>query len=385
MTQFIQYLYEYENGKRIRNLGFMKVEKQMDKSIIQIYSKQIDEVKGIQFQREDGSKYYAAWEAEMEEAAKQEEAEMQEVPKEEKTERQGAVEIEPTKTEPTKTEATKTEPMKIEEEIADYTPPSTSRFEKIQRQDLSRLPRKEWRLANNSFLLHGYYNYHHLLYIEDNGQVWIGVPGIFHEKEKMAANAFGFSEFRRLTDMELELSEEEKNTYEDFGYWCRQIDRQQMGEQMMNQDEKFMKEAIKQARKAYALEEVPIGCVIVYEGKIIARGYNRRTIDKNVIAHAEMMAIRKACRKLGDWRLEDCTMYVTLEPCQMCAGAIVQSRMKKVVVGCMNPKAGCAGSVLNLLQIEAFNHQVELEIGVLEEECSSLMKNFFKELREKKR
>lgn len=220
MTQFIQYLYEYENGKRIRNLGFMKVEKQMDKSIIQIYSKQIDEVKGIQFQREDGSKYYAAWEAEMEEAAKQEEAEMQEVPKEEKTERQGAVEIEPTKT-----EATKTEPMKIEEEIADYTPPSTSRFEKIQRQDLSRLPRKEWRLANNSFLLHGYYNYHHLLYIEDNGQVWIGVPGIFHEKEKMAANAFGFSEFRRLTDMELELSEEEKNTYEDFGYWCRQIDR----------------------------------------------------------------------------------------------------------------------------------------------------------------
>ena len=154
---------------------------------------------------------------------------------------------------------------------------------------------------------------------------------------------------------------------------------------MMSQDEKYMKEAIKQAKKAYAIEEVPIGCVVVYEGKIIARGYNRRTIEKNVIEHAEMRAIRKACKKIGDWRLEECTMYVTLEPCQMCAGAIVQSRMKKVVVGCMNPKAGCAGSVLNLLQMEAFNHQVELEIGILQEECSELMKQFFKELREKRK
>lgn len=154
------------------------------------------------------------------------------------------------------------------------------------------------------------------------------------------------------------------------------------GECMMNKDEKYMKEAIKQAKKAYALGEVPIGCVIVYEDKIIGRGYNRRTIDKNTIAHAEMMAIKKASKKMDDWRLEDCTMYVTLEPCQMCSGAIVQSRMKKVVVGCMNPKAGCAGSILNLLQMEEFNHQVELEIGVLEEECSALMKNFFKELRE---
>ena len=152
----------------------------------------------------------------------------------------------------------------------------------------------------------------------------------------------------------------------------------------MNKDEKYMKEAIKQAKKAYALGEVPIGCVIVYEDKIIGRGYNRRTIDKNTIAHAEMMAIKKASKKMDDWRLEDCTMYVTLEPCQMCSGAIVQSRMKKVVVGCMNPKAGCAGSILNLLQMEEFNHQVELEIGVLEEECSALMKNFFKELREKR-
>ena len=153
---------------------------------------------------------------------------------------------------------------------------------------------------------------------------------------------------------------------------------------MKNLDEKYMREAIKQAKKAYALGEVPIGCVIVYEDRIIGRGYNRRTIDKNTLAHAEMMAIKKAKKKMDDWRLEDCTMYVTLEPCQMCSGAIVQSRMKKVVIGCMNPKAGCAGSILNLLQMEEFNHQVELEIGVLGEECSAMMKQFFKELREKK-
>lgn len=152
----------------------------------------------------------------------------------------------------------------------------------------------------------------------------------------------------------------------------------------MSENEKYMKEAIRQARKAYAIGEVPIGCVIVYEDKIIGRGYNRRTIDKNPLAHAELIAIKKASKKMGDWRLEDCTLYVTLEPCQMCSGAIVQARMKKVVVGCMNPKAGCAGSILNLLQVEQFNHQVELETGVLEEECSAMMKNFFKELRKEK-
>ncbi len=153
----------------------------------------------------------------------------------------------------------------------------------------------------------------------------------------------------------------------------------------MTQDERYMKEAIKQAKKAYALGEVPIGCVIVYEDQIIGRGYNRRTIDKNTIAHAETIAIKRASKKMDDWRLEDCTMYVTLEPCQMCSGAIVQSRMKKVVIGCMNPKAGCAGSILNLLQMEEFNHQVEIEVGVLEKECSEMMKQFFKELREKKK
>ena len=153
----------------------------------------------------------------------------------------------------------------------------------------------------------------------------------------------------------------------------------------MTDDEKFMKEALKQAKKAYAIDEVPIGCVIVQNGKIIARGYNRRNIDKNTLAHAELSAIRKASKKTGDWRLEDCDLYVTLEPCQMCAGAIVQSRMKKVVIATMNPKAGCAGSVLNLLQMAAFNHQVEIEKGVLEEECSTMLSDFFRELREKKK
>ena len=153
----------------------------------------------------------------------------------------------------------------------------------------------------------------------------------------------------------------------------------------MNADEKYMKEAIRQAKKAYALEEVPIGCVIVYQDKIIGRAYTRRTIDKNPLAHAELTAIRRASKKLNDWRLEECTLYVTLEPCQMCSGAIVQARIKRVVVGCMNPKAGCAGSILNLLDMKEFNHQVELTTGVLEEQCSGMMKQFFKELRQKQK
>ena len=153
----------------------------------------------------------------------------------------------------------------------------------------------------------------------------------------------------------------------------------------MTIEEHYMKEAIRQAKKAAALKEVPIGCVIVYDGKIIARGYNRRTVDKNVLAHAEIIAMRKACRILGDWRLEGCTMYVTLEPCPMCAGAIVQARIPKVVIGAMNPKAGCAGSVLNILQVERFNHQTEIEHGILEEECSQMLSDFFRELRRKKK
>ena len=121
--------------------------------------------------------------------------------------------------------------------------------------------------------------------------------------------------------------------------------------------------------------------MIVYEDKIIARGYNRRTTDKNTLAHAELQAIKKASRKLGDWRLEGCTMYVTLEPCQMCAGALVQARITEVVIGCMNPKAGCAGSILNLLEMPEFNHQVKVVRGVREEECSQILKDFFKDLR----
>ena len=149
----------------------------------------------------------------------------------------------------------------------------------------------------------------------------------------------------------------------------------------MTQDEKYMKEALKQAQKAYDLGEVPIGCVIVYEDKIIGRGYNRRNTDKNTLAHAEITAINKASKKMGDWRLEGCTLYVTLEPCQMCAGAIVQARITEVVMGSMNPKAGCAGSILNILEMPEFNHQVQVKRGVLAEECTHMLTNFFKELR----
>ena len=149
----------------------------------------------------------------------------------------------------------------------------------------------------------------------------------------------------------------------------------------MDRDEKYMREAIKQAKKAEKIGEVPIGCVIVYQDKIIARGYNRRKTDKNTLSHAELNAIRRAGRVMGDWRLEDCDMYVTLEPCQMCAGAIVQARMRRVYIGCMSPKSGCAGSVLNLLQVEEFNHQVEIVSGVLLEECSKMLSDFFAALR----
>ena len=153
----------------------------------------------------------------------------------------------------------------------------------------------------------------------------------------------------------------------------------------MDLREKYMRAALKQAEKARLLGEVPIGCVIVCGDKIVGRGYNRRNTSKTTLAHAELIAIDKASRKLGDWRLEGCTMYVTLEPCQMCAGALMQSRIDRVVIGSMNPKAGCAGSVLNLLEMDGFNHKVEVIRGVLQEECSSMLSDFFKELREKKK
>lgn len=151
----------------------------------------------------------------------------------------------------------------------------------------------------------------------------------------------------------------------------------------MNQHEQFMKEAIKQAKKAAKLDEVPIGCVITYQNRIIARGYNRRNTDKSTLAHAEISAIKKASKVIGDWRLEECTLYVTLEPCQMCAGAIVQARIPQVVIGTMNAKAGCAGSVYNLLQEPRFNHQVEVIYDVLREECTTLLTSFFVQLRQK--
>ena len=153
----------------------------------------------------------------------------------------------------------------------------------------------------------------------------------------------------------------------------------------MDEDERYMRQAIKLAKKAAANGDVPIGCVIVYEGKIIARGYNRRNVDKTTLAHAEIIAIKKASKVIGDWRLEDCTLYVTLEPCQMCAGAIVQARIPKCVIGCMNPKAGCAGSILNILDIKEFNHRVDVKKGVLEDECSGMLKDFFAKLRADKK
>ena len=153
----------------------------------------------------------------------------------------------------------------------------------------------------------------------------------------------------------------------------------------MTQEEKYMKEAIKQAKKAAVIGDVPIGCVIVEDDKIIARAYNQRNKKKTTLAHAELLAIQKASKKVNDWRLEDCTMYITLEPCQMCAGAIVQARIPKVVIGAMNPKAGCAGSIINLLQMDRLNHRVRMETGIMEEDCQKLLKDFFKDLRQKKK
>ena len=160
----------------------------------------------------------------------------------------------------------------------------------------------------------------------------------------------------------------------------------EVNEDVYTQDDiKYMKEAIKQAKKAWKLTEVPIGCVIVYNDKIIGRGYNRRNTDKTTLGHAEIMAIKRASKIMGDWRLEDCTLYVTLEPCQMCAGAIVQARIPRVVIGSMNPKAGCAGSILNLLDMQQFNHRCEVVRGVMKQECSDMLTTFFKELREIKK
>ena len=199
MEQNKQYLYEYRDGNRVRNLGFMKIEESINKSVLHIYANEIDDVVGIVFRRGNGEKYTAGWEDNVFEVEEQL----------------------PQMSAPQVTQAIRTEEQGME--IEEYITPRNIIYEKIQRQGLSRLPRREWRIANNSFLLHGFYNYHHLLYIEEDDKVWIGVPGIFHEKEQEAARAFGFPEFRRLLNDEIQLEEDEKNTYEDFGYWCRQI------------------------------------------------------------------------------------------------------------------------------------------------------------------
>lgn len=153
----------------------------------------------------------------------------------------------------------------------------------------------------------------------------------------------------------------------------------------MKTDTYYMKKAIAHARRAAADKETPIGCVIVRDGRIIGWGRNRRNTLGSPLEHAEIAAIRMACRRIGDWRMEDCTLYVTLEPCQMCAGAMVQARLGRAVIGCMNPKAGSAGSVVNLLEMEQFNHQVDVTRGVMENECAALLKDFFRRLRQEKK
>lgn len=163
----------------------------------------------------------------------------------------------------------------------------------------------------------------------------------------------------------------------------KRLQTAKMQEEIMTREERFMKEALKEAKKAGKINEVPIGCVIVYKDEIIGRGYNRRMTDKTALAHAEISAIKKACKKMDDWRLDDTEIYITLEPCQMCAGAIVQSRIRNVYIGAMNPKAGCAGSILDLLHESRFNHQCNVTKGILEEKCSSLLKEFFADLRKK--
>lgn len=149
--------------------------------------------------------------------------------------------------------------------------------------------------------------------------------------------------------------------------------------------EKFMKEALRQAKKAEQADETPVGAVIVYGGRIIARGYNKRETKQNALCHAEISAINKACRKLGSWRLTGCDMYVTLEPCPMCSGAIVNSRIDRVFFGAYDKKAGCCGSAADLFQKGMFNHLPEITGGIMERECGSILTEFFKRLREKRK
>ena len=274
MKQVIRYLYEYEDGKRVRNVGFIKAEKQMGQCTIHIHGKSLDfgqekklevlvfyvrdgkckgipqgvmedaapvinyilkfdsedvggselfeKIAGIILQNVSGKMYAAMWEEEDADIGQLSvTAEEVQEPQEESEEAEKPVE--PVRESLIEHVEKLVEQQELKEEIEEYIPPKTRTYEKIQRQDLAKLPRTQWHLANNSFLLHGFYNYHHLLYIEEGENRWIGVPGIYHEKEQVAAKAFGFPQFHRITDADVELSAEEKNTFDDFGYWCRQV------------------------------------------------------------------------------------------------------------------------------------------------------------------
>lgn len=190
-------------------------------------------------------------------------------------------------------------------------------------------------------------------------------------------------EIIELENRSLKLEPKERRRLSRLRHKLEQAEEKEKAHQIQQEkDTLFMREAIKEAKKAAKLGEVPIGCVIVKDDKVIARGYNRRNTDHSTLSHAEITAIKKASNKLKDWRLSDCTLYVTLEPCQMCAGAIIQARLSRVVMGCMNPKAGCGGSILNILEMKEFNHQAEVIRGVEKEECARILQDFFKELRD---
>ena len=274
MKQVIRYLYEYEDGKRVRNVGFIKAEKQMGQCTIHIHGKSLDfgqekklevlvfyvrdgkckgipqgvmedaapvinyilkfdsedvggselfeKIAGIILQNVSGKMYAAMWEEEDADIG-QLSVTAEEVQEPQKESEEAEKPVESVRESLIEHVEKLVEQQELKEEIEEYIPPKTRTYEKIQRQDLAKLPRTQWHLANNSFLLHGFYNYHHLLYIEEGENRWIGVPGIYHEKEQVAAKAFGFPQFHRITDADVELSAEEKNTFDDFGYWCRQV------------------------------------------------------------------------------------------------------------------------------------------------------------------
>ena len=296
---------------------------------------------------------------------------------------------------------------------------------KVMPADIGRLPRPNWMLSNNGFLMYSFVKYRYIVFAKvTQGRYELWVPGNYEKSEELMAQMFGFYCFRSVKSKKRQqetlatgvcrlyfrqMIRVKKGSKDDSCrstkngescIWLKTHQKQKKGKTMATENEqlleeqarlrekedrKFMRQALTQAKKAAAIDEVPIGCVIVCDGKVIARGYNRRNIESSVLGHAELAAMKKASKKLGDWRLEGCTMYVTLEPCQMCAGAAVQARLDRVVIGAMNAKAGCAGSIINLLDMQQFNHQIPITKGVLEQECSQILSEFFKRIRVKKK